>query len=136
MHYLCRTSTYMDIFNLLVAMPKLRSFPVVDDSGKKAVGSGEWWEVFGRKGSVRISLNFIPFFSASMMLLGSIPRRTLVEFLKFFRLLLLTQIYSHFSANKLVTRVGRPRPNDAFVKRLKQSIDILGRHKPSCFTPH
>ncbi|KAH7704783.1 CRE-CLH-3 protein [Aphelenchoides avenae] len=48
--YLSRLTTFADIRNILVDLPKLRSFPVVDDP-------------------------------SSMMLLGSIPRRTLLEML-------------------------------------------------------
>lgn len=33
--YLCRTTTFLEIRNVLMEMSKLRSFPVVDDSCKK-----------------------------------------------------------------------------------------------------
>lgn len=61
--YLCRQCTFSEIRNVLVDMPKLRAFPIVDDS------------------CIYIFFYFIFSCLVSMMLLGSVPRRTLLNLL-------------------------------------------------------
>lgn len=60
--YLPKLTTYEEIKNILIELPKLRSFPVVDDSCK----------LYPR-------IQLIQSFLASMLLLGSIARRSLLE---------------------------------------------------------
>uniref|UniRef100_A0A914HD77 Chloride channel protein n=1 Tax=Globodera rostochiensis TaxID=31243 RepID=A0A914HD77_GLORO len=75
--YLCRLTPFKELRSLLVEMPKLRSFPVVDDS-------------------------------ASMMLLGSISRRTIIELLK--------------------TQIGDEARKREAEKRIKKAIETIDRH--------
>ncbi|KAI6191212.1 Chloride channel protein 2 [Aphelenchoides bicaudatus] len=75
--YLTRNTTYMDIRNILVEMPKLHAFPIVDDP-------------------------------TSMMLLGSVPKRTLLELLE-----------------KQIGDDGRKREA---ARRIKLAIDTIDQH--------
>ncbi|KAI3415891.1 Chloride channel protein 2 [Globodera pallida] len=75
--YLCRLTPFKELRSLLIEMPKLRSFPVVDDS-------------------------------ASMMLLGSISRRTIIELLK--------------------TQIGDEARKREAEKRIKKAIETIDRH--------
>ncbi|KAL3088330.1 hypothetical protein niasHT_023890 [Heterodera trifolii] len=75
--FLCRLTQFKEIRTLLIEMPKLRSFPVVDDP-------------------------------ASMMLLGSISRRTMVELLK--------------------VQIGDEARKSEAEKRIKRAIETIDRH--------
>uniref|UniRef100_A0A915DCL2 Chloride channel protein n=1 Tax=Ditylenchus dipsaci TaxID=166011 RepID=A0A915DCL2_9BILA len=75
--YLCRLTSYADIRNVLVDMPKLRSFPVVDDP-------------------------------SSMMLLGSVPRRTLLELLS--------------------KQIGDEARKKEAERRIRSAIETIDRH--------
>lgn len=75
--FLTRKTSYMEIRNIIVEMPKLHAFPVVDDP-------------------------------TSMMLLGSVPKRTLLELLE--------------------KQIGDDERKREATRRIKIAIDTIDQH--------